>query len=613
MQILNEIIKKTGAVIDHQLPINYKKTGSVNMKGYRVENITFQTLPGVYTTANLYIPDGEGPFPAVINMLGHWQKGKIDLTGPQAVGHSLAASGYVCLTMDPWGAGERGTVHGEFEDHGDGNNLGSSLLNIGEPLIGIQLSENIRGVDLLCSLPYVDPLKIGATGASGGGNQTMYLAAIDKRIRAAVPVVSVGTYEAFIMGSPCICEVLPAGLTFTEESGVLSSIAPRALQICSHKKDNIPAFRPSEMLRSYRNTSPVYEMFGADENIGYHIFDLQHGYMAKDREAMLGWFDLHLRKVGDGSLRKEKPFEQLPEKELMVFLEGERNSNVLSTAEYCRLKGKKLRTIFRNTESFDIHSKRYELNQILGNRSKPEVRELHEFSDKDGWKRFALETSDNKLIPILIQHPRGPSKEYTILCNSKGKGNIEPRLFKEIIESGKGVVIIDFSGTGEVASTSSLHDKDGNLRTISRSLFWLGETLMGEWVKELDLVVGFLNSNFHPEKINVDGSKEAGLAALFLGALGGEIGDIFLRDVPVSYLFDSAEKSDYFSQGVHVPGILKWGDVSLATALSGKEVTFIDPVTMSGRVLNKMELREFKIEFEEVRSLSGKSGSTYFK
>jgi len=114
-------------------------------------------------------------------MPGHWRKGKIDPSGPQPVGHSLAVNGYVCLTIDPWDSGERTTIHGIFEDHGDGNNLGSSLMNIGEPLIGIEISDNMRGVDLLCSLPYVDQANIGATGASGGGNQTMWLASLDER------------------------------------------------------------------------------------------------------------------------------------------------------------------------------------------------------------------------------------------------------------------------------------------------------------------------------------------------------------------------------------------------------------------------------------------------
>src|SRR5450759_175331 len=55
VQLKNEIIKKAGVVIDHKLPLNIKETGTIQMKGYKVKNIAFQTRPGIYATANLYI------------------------------------------------------------------------------------------------------------------------------------------------------------------------------------------------------------------------------------------------------------------------------------------------------------------------------------------------------------------------------------------------------------------------------------------------------------------------------------------------------------------------------------------------------------------------------
>ncbi len=295
------------------------------MDGYTVKNIAFQTRQGIYETANLYIPDGPGPFPAVINIPGHWDKAKLDTSGPQAVGHSLALNGYVCLTVDPWGSGERTTIHGIFEDHGDENSLGSSLMNIGESLIGIEISDNIRGIDLLCSLPYVDRGKIGATGASGGGSQTIWLSALDERVKATMLVVSAGTFESHVMGSPCICEVMYNALNFTEESGVLALIAPRALKMCNHEKDEIPAFLPSQMLRSYNNARQVFRLYGAEKDIAYQLFNLHHGYMKEDREALLGWLDLHLKGIGNGTPKKEKPFHQLKEDRLMVFPKGNRD------------------------------------------------------------------------------------------------------------------------------------------------------------------------------------------------------------------------------------------------------------------------------------------------
>ena len=365
-ELRNVIIKKTGVVINHNLALNIKETGTIQMKGYSIKKITFQTRPGIYATANLYIPDGKGPFPAVIFMIGHWLKGKIDTEGPQAVGHSLALNGYVCLSIDPWGSGERTTIHGIFEDHGDENNLGSSLMNIGETLMGMEISDNMRGVDLLCSLPYVDSKNIGATGASGGGNQTMWLTALDERIKAAMPVVSVGTFQSYIMGTPCICEVVADAFDMTEEAGILALIAPRAIKMCNHKKDDNPVFFPSEMIRSYNNAKPIFKLYGAEDNITYQLFDLPHGYMAEDREAVLGWFDLHLKGIGNGSPKKEIPFELLPEEQLMVFPKGQRDADVTGTVEYCKRRGNELRSVFLNTTSTNAAIKRKELRNILG-------------------------------------------------------------------------------------------------------------------------------------------------------------------------------------------------------------------------------------------------------
>jgi hypothetical protein len=113
----------------------------------------------------------------------------------------------------------------------------------------------------------VDANNIGATGASGGGNQTMWLSAIDERVKACMPVVSVGTFESAVMGSNCICELLIDGLTFTEASGVLALIAPRAIKMCNHQRDSNPTFYPAEMLRSYQNAKPIFKMLGAENKI----------------------------------------------------------------------------------------------------------------------------------------------------------------------------------------------------------------------------------------------------------------------------------------------------------------------------------------------------------
>lgn len=613
-KLKSEIIRKAGIIYNHTLPLNVKETGTIKMKGYSIKNIFFQTRPGVYATANLYIPDGKGPFPAVINMVGHWRKGKIDTSGPQAVGHSLALNGYVCITIDPWGYGERTTIHGIFEDHGDGNNLGSSLMNIGETLIGLEISDNIRGVDLLYSLPYVDQRKIGATGASGGGNQTMWLAAMDDRVKAAVPVVSVGTFSSYIMGTPCICEVMTDALTFTEEAGILALIAPRALKMCNHEKESNSAFKPSEMLRSYNNARPVFKMLGVENNITYEVFDLSHGYMAEDREAMLGWFDLHLKEIGTGALKKETPFDQLPEQKLMVFPVGQRSPLVTTTEEYCKQRGNELRTVMLNQKSIDSDKKKKDLKSILRIDEKPRLKKIHRFSQINGWDRVALQTSDGKLIPMLLRPPSSDSKEFVIVCNPEGKGNISSELIEGLIKSGSGIAIADLSGTGEASFTDpSINYSNGKLRVLARSEMWFGRTVLGEWVKELNTVNQFLRSTYpQTGKINIDGSKEAGLAALFLSVSEANVDNITLRDAPISFLFDDRDSVDFFSSAIFLSGFLNWGDVSLAAALSGKNIQFINPLTTSGKNISGSKLNEYKFEFERLRNICKEPGKTTF-
>jgi hypothetical protein len=416
------------------------------------------------------------------------------------------------------------------------------------------------------------------------------------------------------MGTPCICEVVADAFNITEEAGILALVAPRAIKMCNHKKDDNHAFFPSEMVRSYTNAKPIFKMYGVEGNIAYQLFDLSHGYMAEDREAMLGWFDMHLKGIGTGSAKKEIPFELLPEEKLMVFPKGQRDANVIGTVNYCKRRGNELRTVFLNTTSFDAELKRKELRNILGVSEKSILNHVYEYQKMNGWNRLALETSDNKLIPVLLRSPQGNSKEFVIVCNPEGKDCIPSDLVDEIIKSGKGIAIVDLSGTGEASSTSVENNySTGRLRAISRSELWFGRTLIGEWVKELNVVTLFLNSNYKAVKVSIDGSKEAGLAGLFLGALEGNVDHLILREAPVSYLFDTREGIDFFSMGIHLPGFLEWGDVSLAAALTGKNVKFIYPVSMSGNAISGEKLPAVEAEFGKIRTLCHQPAKTTFK
>jgi len=565
VKLCKDIWKNLGVCYDKLLDLDLRETGKIKMDGYQIKNVYYQSRPGLYVTGNLYIPDGEGPFPGVVGMHGHWNQGRL-AERVQSRGHTLAKNGYVSLQVDAWGSGERSTVHGDFEYHGAG--LGGALFNIGESLMGAQIVDNMRAVDLLCSLDYVDSNKIGATGASGGGNQTMWLAALDERITAAVPVVSVGTFESYIMRSNCICECLPNGLTFTEESGVLALIAPRALKICTCLGDSNPTFSPTEMLRSYREARKVFQAYGRDSQLAYQIFNKPHGYWPEIRETMLGWFDLHLKGSGHGAPRAEKAFECLLEEELMVFKKGKRPQEIISIAEYCRKKATELKKTTSN-------SSKDELKDIL-KFSELELKKTHHYADNYGWKSFALETICGRMIPVLVCEPHNGIKDYIIATSSKDKAKlINSKYFKKLLAINKGIIIFDPYGSGETADD----DPDNDLspyHTLSRALLWLGRTLYGEWSKEYSLLITWSRQLLGAENIELFGYKESGIAAIFAGAILSEDITVTVEKSPESFAFTNKAASSEFSMGFCQPNILKWGDLDSAISLNANKVSFID-------------------------------------
>src|SRR5262249_42999130 len=178
--------------------------------------------------------------------------------------------GFVVLAVAASGAGERytrpasGTYHGAL--------YGASLWPAGLSLLGMQVYDNRRAVDYLLTRPEVDGTKLGVTGASGGGNQTMYAGALDERFAAVVPVCSVGTYQAYLKAACCVCEVLPGALRFTEEGDVLGLVAPRALMVLNATKDSYQ-FSVGEAEKSLARAKAIYKLYDADDHVKHAVFE----------------------------------------------------------------------------------------------------------------------------------------------------------------------------------------------------------------------------------------------------------------------------------------------------------------------------------------------------
>ena len=165
--------------------------------------------------------------------------------------------------------------------------VAATLWPVGQPLSGLQVYENMRAVDYLLTRKEVDGERLGITGTSGGGNQTMYAGAWDERFKAVVPVCSVGNYQAYLGVACCMCEVVPGALRFTEEWGVLSLTAPRALMVINATQDGIQ-FSVAEAKKSLALTRPIYALHGKPKSVKHLPVESKHDYNEPMREAMYG-------------------------------------------------------------------------------------------------------------------------------------------------------------------------------------------------------------------------------------------------------------------------------------------------------------------------------------
>jgi hypothetical protein len=580
--VLRAQIEAAAGAFPERCPLELREHGTVSLDGYRVVKLSYLSRPDVRVSANLYVPAGAGPFPGVLGVHGHWQQGKV-AARVAARGHLLAKSGFVVLVVDAFGAGERGTVPGQYEYHG--GQIGAALLSLGESLLGAQVWDNMRGVDLLQSLPYVERDRIGVTGASGGGNQTLWLAACDPRIRAAVPVVSVGTFESYVCNPNCICEVLPWGLTVAEEWAILALAAPCATLILNALRDSNAAFHVAEMLRSFAGAREVYRLLGQEDRLDWRAMDLPHGYWPEMQRHMLGWFRYWLKGEGTGRPCSLPEFADLPEQGLLCFPDGQRPADVCSITGYATRHGpaRKAQALSRPLKATLLRQELAGLLRVDLTAPGRYVLGPRAGGAEDGLtlERFTLAGPHGALLPCLLaSRPDAQPSGTLVALHAKGKAAAAAvPAVRDAVAAGCRVCLVDLRNIGEARWDSGQVRPD---HEAARSALWLGRTMVGEWVEDILAVVTALA----PEgPVALAAWGEPGLAALAATALAtADIASVQAHGTLASYVLDG--QAHVQTMSIFVPGILNWGDISLLAALAPAPVELVAPVASSGQALD---------------------------
>src|SRR5688500_2916160 len=307
----------------HDSPLNPQVTGVVRKNGYRIEKIVFESLPQLYVTGCLLIPDGlTSPAPTILYTAG---SNLPAFRGEQYQQHilNLVRLGYVVFAIDPIGQGERS----QYYDPETGKSPVSEFnypvyqcFLTGFSYARFYIRDAMRAIDYLHTRREVDPKRIGMGGLSWGGWQCTIVSALDPRIVAAASAAGINETYRRLLQSKGVTSAgkYPVGFIASglDKPDYFTLIAPRAFMRVSTTRDYKPIQGARESYAQYRR---AFEALGAAEKLDFTEDDFGHGYTPKNNEAIYRFYGKHLAHAGPSTF---VPMEMMSEEDMRITPTG---------------------------------------------------------------------------------------------------------------------------------------------------------------------------------------------------------------------------------------------------------------------------------------------------
>lgn len=572
-------------------PLNAKITSNVKKDGYKVENVIYESLPGYYVTASIFIPDKVKKLaPAILFCSGH-SHGAYRLESYQLPLLNLVKKGFIVLAIDPAGQGERlqylDPVRGESV-------IGSSTKEHSYPSVQVFLTaksiaryflwDGIRGIDYLVSRKEVDPTRIGVHGLSGGGTQTAYISAMDERVTASAPAGYITSYRRLLEsdgvqdGEQNLYHETFSGI---DHADFIEVRAPKPTLIMATTRD---FFSIQGSRETYSELKRVYSIFGKPENIEITEDDYGHGYTKKNREAMYAFFQKHLRQQGS-PLEEEVVFttpeelQKTPTGQLSTSLGGETLFSLnRKEAEELINRLKKSRVNSPDSLPGTVNSAK----RLSGFTMPAEV-EDPVFTGRFQRKNYVVEKyfvrgEGNYPVPYLLMIPDRPNNKALIYLHPSGKSAEAPEdgEIEWFVKNGFTVLAPDLIGMGEMGPGT--FQGDAVIGGISYNMWFtsiiIGRSIVGIRAGDVIRLRMLLHKRNGINEIYGLARKEMTPVMLYASAFDTEISHVALIEPYSSYSSVVMNRFYYpgFVQNL-VPGALTAYDLpDLAATLSPRKL-----------------------------------------
>lgn len=582
-----KFVEGLGGLPSMNTPLNPRIVGTIECDGFRIEKVIFESRPGTFVTANLYIPDGmTSPGGAVLFVCGHHMQAK-HADEYQIVCRYLVKAGLVVLAQDPVGQGERfsyfessiknTTVEWGVREH---DYAGTQCWPLGDGIARYFVHDAMRGIDYLCTRPEVDPSRIGITGNSGGGTQSCLMMMCDTRLAAAAPATFLMNRQSYMYtGMAQDSEQIWPGMSafgFDHED-ILMAMAPKPVLVLAVTSDFFPI---EGTRRSVERARRFWDIYGKEGCLELLEDDCDHHYTRPMAKAAAEFFSLHLlgRKVSpeDASVNHIEPSMLWCTKSGQVRgeIEGSRavydeNLSRLSELEGQRglmaeqeRKEKALQwlkdRVFYNRRPCELNPRHYHVQNVYDFIVQHTI-----WWAQEGILNYAQLLRDyryiNKKIPV------------TVAVWDGGTSKLQPHIewIRKTCSSGRAVMVLDVTGVGGLApnpfNSQSPLDMLGIIYHINHLLMWLGDSISAlrtyDVIKALDMVS--LYKNIDSSDIQVYASGKYGMYGRLAAALDKRITGV--ETAPgmdsISGWVSARHYDHYDISSVLLPGMLKYFDL----------------------------------------------------
>ena len=574
-------------------PLNVRPVSRHERRGYVIENVLFESLPGLDVNGSVYLPLASAyppPWPAIVIPVGHSAKTRESYQVPAQV---FARVGYVAITFDPPGmAGEKRAGNDHFAD-------GVRCHLTGHSSNRYFVIDALRCIDYLATRADVDLTGgAGMTGVSGGGTTTMFATVLDDRIAAAGPsccAVPNALHPVLDMYAPCP-ETLAAGrFAAYDDVELLVAAMPTPVLLMAGAADEV--FTASMSERIAAEVAKSFEAAGHADRFGFFLDPGGHAYTVAMALEFARWMDQWVRGTPGRTLPDldRDDFEMVPDDILACRPRQNRNIFSVNRSMAVALHKKRSGLAPRDAARELVHAEtpapvpdarlgepalawfHHVQELMLAPDTDVELPATLFYPAKDGWRGAA----------VLYFDDRG---RWTDLRTQGFLASLSGFLQEDT--DGPAILTVDLRGWGDSRAADMAYDIAGwghRERWNAYVSAALGDPVLGMRIRDGLAALAYLRTRaeIDPARIVVGGRGMGGVVALHVAAIDGQTAGAFAADSLATFESLATAKTYTWSPEAFLPGVLEHYDLPELVAALEVPTLIVNPLGPTQQPLAK--------------------------